>query len=276
MSRYFTKPDRVTEGGRVRTRHQNNNARAIEELQKAQGALPPSRRTTSTSIKHPFKISVKRESSQNRMYVEFGWAFVSIFEDDSANQQIPVEARRIPLFTSGDRLSNDIYSSGAGTTGHEVLSTSTTYGVWMRFKGIPTDATDEVPFDVTDFQFQQAIAYSADTPEIVVSSTYTNYTDQLAFISNTTGYCYHYIGKVAIDGSDVATITQFQKESIHLPAAYLPTAILSGAGTNLLSTGTDNGVRLNPEDVVTDITGGTDIDATDDGGGTWTIDYTGS
>jgi hypothetical protein len=277
MSRYFTKPDRVTEGGRVRTRHQNNNARAIEELQKAQGALPPSRRTTSTSIKHPFKIRVVRESSENRMFVEYGNVFITTWYPDSGSQYIPIKQLRPPLFSDGDWLENmPLDGIGTGIDGYEVLSTSTTYGVWMKFPGIPTDDAAEVSMDLSGVQIVNALAYHCDDPEIFVSSTYTDYDDLDSLIDSTAGAAYYYIGRVAIDANDDATILQITKEDIHLPAAFLPAKIASLDVENLLTIGTDEGILLDPDDVVVQISGGTDISTTDDGDGVWTVDYTGS
>jgi hypothetical protein len=236
----------------------------------------PMKRRAAVS-KHPFKIRVVRESSENRMFVEYGNVFITTWYPDSGSQYIPIKQLRPPLFSDGDWLENmPLDGVGTGIDGYEVLSTSTTYGVWLRLDGIPTDDSPSVQLGLSQVQIVNAMAYHCDDPEIFVSSTCPDYDDLGSLMDSTTGKAYFYIGKVIIDGDDNATIVQIVKSDVDMPAAFFPATIASLDAENLLTTGTDEGVMLDPEDVVTDITGGTDIDSTDDGGGSWTIDYTGS
>jgi len=248
---------------------------------------------------HPFRLRVARESSQNRLYVYYGPVNVATWDADSTGQAIPFEVAQIPLFTSGNEL-EECPITVTGTVGYEVLSTSTTYGVWMRF-GSVTTKTNEVDSPIDEAQLVKAVAFHATGPEIVVNSTHTEYTDISGITASTTGYVYHYIGKVAIDGSDNATITQFERFPIHLPCAYIPTEVISGdvgnilevssgddygvylalggdggTGGNNLLTIDEGGIFLGDEQIVVSITGGTDISVSDGGSGVWTINYTGS
>jgi hypothetical protein len=82
---------------------------------------------------------------------------------------------------------------------------------------------------------------------------------------------------VTVDADGIPTISQHLKSDVLLPASLYPGHIRStdNSNNNAIVLGTDQGLYLDPESIVVSITGGTDISVADDGGGAFTINFTG-
>lgn len=264
---------KVKAGERIKASHINAIARAVRGL--TERGIEPFRPTTTggAGFRHPFKLSVVRESSQNRMYVEFGCVNVPDQTTDTNTDVIPFSLMRSPTMSNGsDPLQND---PDGGTAGYEVLSTSTTYGVWMRIDCYAelvdlTGQTGTAGLGAANAEWYDEAwmgpygSSNASTCRIVVDSSNTTPGSAATKIGAGSGYTYFYIGQVAIDANDVATIKQFRRTDIDVPIWMLPTAFeVSTDSDNSLKTGVDTGdgrlwVRVVSGDADNDITAGTD------------------
>lgn len=222
-------------------------------------------------LAHPFKLSVRRESSQNRLYVEHGFVEAHDFEADSAGNYLPVAYPLQVYMSNGtDPLENNPWQTGTG--GYEVLSTSTTYGVWLKV-GAASDligdlstqsgtqdgmgALDDEHYTGAEFGIAGRGTGGSNTAVIHTNSTYTDEDEAYQLVSGTAGYSYFYLGKVAIDGSNAATITQWRRSDLSLPMFSMPVGV-----------DTDN---LVAEGVMFGLTAGGTLTVTDNTDGTWEV-----
>ena len=266
-------PGRVRPKQPIRAKDHNQMVDGLRALTQRGIPQPPSfnRPTPRT----PFEIIPFYDSGTPKIQVNYGRVDRTTIHDDSAGDEIL--AFNTVGVTIGLGVLVDDPTAPVAPVGELTLAASTDYGVWLKVP-VKKDSWDyyDAPGDET---IDATLVEMAETGSatIVTDSTNTDPGDAGAMVASTSGFAYLNIGKVEVDANDVMTITQYRKSDIILPASLYPAHIIStdNSNDNAITKGTDNGVYLAPDAFVVSISGGTDITIDDDGGGAFTINYSG-
>jgi hypothetical protein len=169
---------------------------------------------------HPFKIRVSTVGEEIRGYVNHGAATARTWN----STEYPVFQDILTLFGSGGELENDPFLPLGGTVGYEVLSASTTYGVWLIIT-ITTGTAD----NPGSGEFDQVESYYGAPGGSVIgfSSDYTTLSQGPAYAAAVGGgpFAMIYLGQVSLDSSGEPTIRQHRRSDVVIPIASLPKAI---------------------------------------------------
>lgn len=179
---------------------------------------------------HPFKIRV----SGGALSVDFGMLYASrIFDDtDTKPYQCP---EPLGIIVNGSGLRNLPSSGSYGTI---TLAASTTYGVWIELLWSITgnyDKTAGISGDFTNWTHQ---SFSLGG-EVIVSTTHTSSGGAQGLMAAASQKSYLFVGSVTTDGSGGATIAQYLRSDLVLPAVALPNRIMSTDALNQIVIGTD-------------------------------------
>jgi hypothetical protein len=186
---------------------------------------------------HPFKLRV----SGGSLTVDYGMIYVSTVDNDSSTKPfLSFTPADIDIGT-GELRNNP----AGGTAGTLALSDSTTYGVWIELSwSFPGDFDTSAGFS-GDFVEWELATFSV-AGEIIVSSTH-NTIGSTSSIQNANALkSYIWVGRVAVDGDGVATITQHLRSDLITPGISLPTRIISTDAPNEIYIGTDGGLIVDP------------------------------
>lgn len=185
----------------------------------------------------PFLIrcSIDPDTSELRLYVSKGrLTALSWLEGDA----FPRFEEMLVTIGSG-RLTGDAFSPYV-TDGFQVLSPSTTYGVWVSLARFTNETFGDGP---TSLYWEKFTVYSHRTGTIVTSSTYTDPEDGPDFTDASTGAPpMIYLGRVTVDAESGFTISQYRRSDIVLPAFGMPQIFLSQDAGNIIGPGTDGGI----------------------------------
>lgn len=186
---------------------------------------------------HPFRIRV----DAGALSVDFGMLYASrIFNDDDAKPyQCP---EPLGINVNGNNLRN---LPGGGTVGTITLAGSTTYGVWIELSWSITgnyDKTAGITGDFTNWT-HQSFTLGGD---VIASTTATTSSGASTLMGAASGKSYLFIGAVTTDGSGGATIAQYLRSDLILPATALPNRIVSTDSGNLIYIGGDGALMVDP------------------------------
>jgi len=186
---------------------------------------------------HPFKIRV----SDGDMTVDFGSLYISrVYIDTDGKPFLAMDSAAIDVNT-GD-LRND---PAGGTAGTIALSASTTYGVWIELTWSFTGSWDKTAGLSGDFIDWSLSSFSLGGA-IIVSATNTTAGSTSAMMADNALKSYIFVGRVVMDGSSQATIGQYLKSDLVIPAITLPDGIISSDSPNEIYIGTDGGLIVDP------------------------------
>lgn len=186
---------------------------------------------------HPFKIRV----IDGDMSVDYGQLYVTrVYNDTGARPFIACEPATIEI--NGGELRNN---PDGGTVGTIALSASNTYGVWIKagwtFPG-SFDKTSGITGDFVDWN-NYSFAFAA---EVVTSTTNITGGNTAGIIAGDSYTTYVFVGRVEVDGSGGATISQYLRSDLALPSITLPGDIISSDSPNEIYNGTDGGLIVDP------------------------------
>jgi hypothetical protein len=181
---------------------------------------------------HPFKIAATIDSGSGDLQL-----FVSVGRAHSIEWRIIGAARvaisyEIPVsFNSGGELLGDDFGLYGGSVGFETLAASTTYGVWIVFSTSGSFVASKVS------EYKNASSFGWGSGEIQVSQDFVNPTDARDFSDDIGApvYAVVYLGRVVVDASKVATIHQYRKSDVSMPAFSMPVGLISEEAGNSLN-----------------------------------------
>ena len=180
---------------------------------------------------HPFQIVVSQESSETRMRVRVGRAHQDHIQVVGGVTYHALQELSCLFNSTSDLLDDDF--GPFGVAGYEVLSNSTTYGVFL-FASQSGGAGSGPPN--TTLEYQNIVGRGWTSLQVGVSTTYVSPSDVLAYAGSlgTPGYGALFLGRVTTDSSGNATILQYRKSDVALPAMILPDGFISAeTGNNL-------------------------------------------
>jgi hypothetical protein len=192
------------------------------------------------SFVHPFKLIVTTSGANTVLRVRYGDIKAGHIVTDSASNDIPSFRKVQTTINTGDLVDDPI---APGTVGEITLAASTTYGVWIEVDFEDPGTNYRNPYGGVSYQWVNWIPMQfSTTARIVVDSTLTDEDDAAAKTAANSDKGYYYVGKVALDADELATITQHLKSDLTLPVFGFPFQILSDDANQSLTTGADGGI----------------------------------
>jgi hypothetical protein len=187
----------------------------------------------------PFSIVV----SGTDLKVQYGnvkAGFIATDNDTSPGNDI-ISFREVGItINTGELIADPL---GTGVPGALTVSTSTTYGVWLELDFEDPGTNYRNPWSGRGMQFINWLPMQFSTSgRVIISSTYTLGSQVTTLTAASVKKGYAYVGKVVVNGSGVATITQHLRSDIILPVFGLPHQILSDDADQSLIEGTDGGI----------------------------------
>lgn len=203
-------PPRVQSGQPITAAHFNAIRESIARL--ARSGVPEGPKIYPRRYDHPWRLFTQEESSEIRLYVWHGAITVLQWSGSDA----------LPSFNDLNPIIGMAQTYGdpfGGTVGYLVLSTSTTYGVWIQLvRSSGTHTSTDTEFDDV---LSQGFAGSAF---IITDPTNVDPDDDWTYSGS---YSYIFIGQVEVDSNGAATIKQHLKSDLVIPlASTLPSGII--------------------------------------------------
>ena len=181
---------------------------------------------------HPFKIFVKKVGAEIQCSVNYGRQYRTWVKtrtgtppdtgyDGTQDNNIPFAASNLTNHPEGL------------TAGYEVLSVSTTYGIWARASYTLIDESTNF-FGTATGNGRGYV--KTDTYALFVSGVEVDSINTTPDSYDSTGSAHLFIGSVAVDANGVWTIKQYWKSDIVCPSFVMPYVGVSTDTGNSLST----------------------------------------